>query len=110
MIKYDLQNCNYQISLNYKNSNLEFKILKSITYLFSTLFKNNVKKIFLDDHIMIRFSSLTSFELLELKTYLIEKNAAHILLDPFKIKDMIIYGAGNIAGEIISKTNFFKNN
>ena len=107
-LKYDLQNCNYQISLNYKNSNLEFKILKSITYLFSTLFKNNIKKIFLDDHIMIRFSSLTSFELLELKTYLIENNAAHILLDPFEIKDMIIYGAGNIAGEIISKTNFFK--
>jgi len=107
-LKYDLKNCNYQISLNYKNSNLEFKILKSITYLFSTLFKNNIKKIFLDDHIMIRFSSLTSFELLELKTYLTENNTADILIDPLKIKDMIIYGAGNIAREIISKTNFFK--
>ena len=106
--KYGLENCNYQISLNYKNSNLEFKILKSITYLFSVLFKNNIKKIFLDDHIMIRFSSLTSIELSELKAYLIKNNAVHILLDPLKIKDMIIYGAGCIAGEIISKTNFFK--
>ena len=106
--KYNLENCNYQISMNYKNSNLEFKMLKSITYLFSTLFKNNIKKIFLDDHIMIRFGTLESNELIELKDYLIKKNAHHILLDPLKVKDLIIYGAGNIAGQIISKTDFFQ--
>ena len=106
--KYDLDNCNYQISMNYKNSNLEFQMLKSITYLFSLLFKNNIKKVFLDDHIMIRFGSLTNNELLELKNYLIKNDAIHILLDPLKIKNLIIYGAGNIAGEMISKTDFFK--
>tara|TARA_A100001011_G_scaffold334602_3_gene363034 strand:+ start:1472 stop:2779 length:1308 start_codon:yes stop_codon:yes gene_type:complete len=106
--KFNLNNCNYQISLNYKNSNLEFKILKSITYLFYSLFKNDIKKIFLDDHIMIRFSSLKDNELSELKNYLSDHDASHILLDPFKVKDLIIYGAGKIAWEIISKTNFFK--
>ena len=94
--------------MNYKNSNLEFKMLKSITYLFSTLFKNNIKKIFLDDHIMIRFGTLENKELIELKDYLLKNNANHILLDPLKVKDLIIYGAGNIAGQIISKTAFFQ--
>ena len=106
--KYNLENCNYQISMNYKDSNLEFQMLKSITYLFSSLFKSNIKKIFLDDHIMIRFGSLADNELIELKNYLIKNDAVHILLDPLKVKDIIIYGAGNIAGEMISKTDFFK--
>lgn len=108
-IKYDLRNCNYQISLNFKNSQLDFKILKSILYLFSQLFKNDIKKIFLDDHIMIRFGSLKKGELIDIKNYLIKIKADQILLDPDKIKDLIIYGAGKIATEIIKKTNFFKN-
>ena len=108
-LKYELKDCNYQISINYKNSELEFKILKSISYLFSKLFKNNIRKIFLDDHIMIRFGSLKKEELHDIRNYLIKNKSDHILLDPDKIKDLIIYGAGKIATEIIKKTNFFKN-
>ena len=32
-IKYNLEKCNFQISMNYKNEDLELKYLKSITYL-----------------------------------------------------------------------------
>tara|TARA_B100000886_G_C20424858_1_gene493406 strand:- start:71 stop:1369 length:1299 start_codon:yes stop_codon:yes gene_type:complete len=106
--KYELDNCNYQISMNYKNSNLEFNMLKSISYLFSKLHNNGIKKIFLDDHIMLRFGSLRDEELDEIKLYLSKYDSKHILLDPDQIKDLIIYGAGKIATEIIKKTNFFK--
>ena len=106
--KYKLNNCNFQISMNYKNSQLEFDKLKSIAYLFSKLNNNGIKKIFLDDHIMLRFGSLKDEELDEIKLYLSKYNSKHILLDPNQIKDLIIYGAGNIASEIIKKTNFFK--
>jgi len=106
--KYNLGNCNFQISLNYKNKNLDIKILKAISYLFFRLSKNNFKKIFLDDHIMFRFSSLNKSELENIKKYLIEKKAINVLLDPKKINDLIIYGAGKIATEIIKKTNFIK--
>lgn len=106
--KYELDNCNYQISMNYKNSNLEFNMLKSISYLFSKLHNEGIKKIFLDDHIMLRFGSLRGEELEEIKLYLSKYDSKHILLDPDQIKDLIIYGAGKIATEIIKKTNFFK--
>jgi len=106
--KYNLKNCNFQISLNYKNKNIKFKILKAILYLFFKLSKNNFKKIFLDDHIMIRFISPNKNELENIKKYLNEKNAIDVLLDPKKISDLIIYGAGKIATEIIKKTNFIK--
>jgi len=106
--KYHLENCNYQISLNYKNKNLELQILKSISLLFFFLSKNNIKKIFVDDHIMIRFSTLNKKYLNELKIYLNNHKASKIILDPIIIQDLIIYGAGKIAEQIISKTNFFK--
>jgi poly(ribitol-phosphate) beta-N-acetylglucosaminyltransferase len=106
--KYELDKCNFQISLNYKNSQLEFNILKSIAYLFSKLHDKGIKKIFLDDHIMLRFGSLKNDELDKIKFYLSKYDSKQVLLDPNQIKDLIIYGAGNIATEIIKKTNFFK--
>jgi molybdenum cofactor biosynthesis enzyme MoaA len=106
--KYHLENCNYQISLNYKNKNLGLQILKSIAFLFFLLSKNNIKKIFLDDHIMVRFSTLNNNDQNELKIYLSNYKASEIILDPITIQDLIIYGAGRIAEQIITKTNFFK--
>jgi len=106
--KYELKDCNFQISLNYKNSDLEFRILKAISYLFFRLSKNNFKKIFLDDHIMSRFSSLDKNELANIRNYLNENKANEVLLDAEKIGDLVVYGAGTIASEIINKTNFFK--
>ena len=106
--KFELDTCNYQISLNYKDEKLEFRILKSIAYLFFRLYENNIKKIFIDDHIMFRFTSLSVEELDHLKQYLSIYNGNIILLDPSVIKDLFVYGAGNIATQIITKTNFFK--
>jgi hypothetical protein len=57
---------------------------------------------------MIRFISPNKNELENIKKYLNEKNAIDVLLDPKKISDLIIYGAGKIATEIIKKTNFIK--
>ena len=105
---YELVNCNFQISLDYKKNKLEFKLLQSISYLFFQLFKNGFRKIFIDDHIMLRFISLDSNDLNIIKTYLQNKQANKILLDSNKIDNLIIYGAGTIGKEIIKKTNFFK--
>ena len=106
--KYNLQDCNYQISVNYKDSKLEFEMLKSVSYLFSKLSSYNFKKIFVDDHLMLRFISLDVKKLDNVKNYLLKKNANKILLDYEKLNDLIIYGAGKIGKEIIKKTNFFK--
>tara|TARA_Y100000992_G_scaffold301533_1_gene272673 strand:- start:569 stop:1867 length:1299 start_codon:yes stop_codon:yes gene_type:complete len=107
-IKNNLQNCNYQISLNFKKSKLESDILKAVTYLFFKLSTNGFKKIFLDDHVMMRFNSLNENEHKMIKKYLNDKNAKEVLLDADKIKDLVVYGAGTIATDIIKKTNFFK--
>ena len=40
--------------------------------------------------------------------YLFLHKANHIILDPLQVKDLIVYGSGEIATQIIGKTNFFK--
>ena len=105
---YQLQNCNFQISMNYKKEELEFEMLKSISFLFGKLVNNGFKKIFLDDHVMGRFISLDNNNLLKLISYLEDNNLKNVFLDPKKINNLIVYGAGNIGKEMIRKTNFFK--
>jgi MoaA/NifB/PqqE/SkfB family radical SAM enzyme len=107
-VKYQLVGCNYQISVNYKDSEMDFKILKSISYLFFKLFEAGIRKIFLDDHIVIKFGSINSQKLEDLKKYLNSHKADYLILDPNKFEDLIVYGSGNIAKQLISKTIFFK--
>ena len=57
---------------------------------------------------MFRFISLNEEDLNNLKEYLSIYNANKILLDPLNIKDLFVYGSGEIATQIITKTNFFK--
>ena len=108
-LKYGLEKCNYQISINYKKERFDFEFLKSITYLFIRLHKNNINKIFLDDHIMLRFMSLSEDEMKKINNYSNDNNSEEIILKPEVIKNLIIFGAGKIANEIIKKTYFFKN-
>jgi len=107
-LKYNLQECNYQISINFKKEKFNFEFLKSITYLFINLYKNKINKIFLDDHIMHRFTSLTNDEIKKINDYSKVNKLEEIILKPELINDMIIFGAGEISNEIIKKTDFFK--
>lgn len=107
-LKYNLEKCNYQISVNYKKEKFDFEFLKSIAFLFTKLQKNNIKKVFLDDHIVLRFSSLNKDELEKFNLYLQNHNLLNIVLNANKVQNLIVFGAGKIAGEIIKKTNFFK--
>tara|TARA_B100001093_G_C26834573_1_gene1017743 strand:+ start:370 stop:1668 length:1299 start_codon:yes stop_codon:yes gene_type:complete len=107
-LKYNLQKCNYQISINYKKERFDFEFLKSITYLFINLIKNKIKKVFLDDHIMYRFGSLSAEEIKKINNYSKLNKLEEIILKPELINDMIVFGAGKISNEIINKTDFFK--
>lgn len=106
-LKYNLQECNYQISINFKKEKFNFEFLKSITYLFINLYKNKINKIFLDDHIMHRFTSLTHDEIKKINNYSKVNKLEEIILKPEMINDMIIFGAGEISNEIIKKNRFF---
>jgi wyosine [tRNA(Phe)-imidazoG37] synthetase (radical SAM superfamily) len=108
-LKYKLIMCNYQIIVNYKKSQFDINFLKAMIYLFAKLYNAKMTKIFLDDHIVKRFCSLKNEELQEINKYIKDNNLINIILNPNQIENLVIFGAGVIAKEIIKKTSFVKN-
>ena len=107
-IKYDLKNCCYQISMNYKYENLELNYLKSITYLMGVLKKNNIKKFFCDDHVVARFKKLNNVDKSILKNYLKDKKFDDVILGDEAIKNLNIFGVGDIAENLLKKASIDK--
>ena len=67
--------------------------------------KNNINKFFPDDHIASRFKKLSEAEKKELLEYANKKNIEKIFINHSKIKNLNIYGIGDIAINILNKTN-----
>lgn len=109
-VKNNLENCNYQISMNFKDEKLGVEKLKIILYLFGKLLSKNIKKIFVDDHIMFRFQTIENTSLAEIKNFLKMERIEKTVIDKSKLNDVIIYGAGKIGNEIIKKTILNDNN
>ena len=107
-VQYDLQNCAFQISMDYKSEEIKLDTIKKISFLVGQLKKNNIKKIFCDDHIARRFKTLSIEQKTELEKYVAQKNIKHVMINNQNIKNINIYGMGKIAENIISKTNFLK--
>ena len=104
-VSNNLNNCAYQISMNYKYENLSLDMLKKVSFLMNELKKNNINKFFPDDHIAARFKKLDKIEKKQLLDYSNEKRIENIFLNYGKIKNLNIYGIGDIAINILNKTN-----
>lgn len=107
-IKYELSDCCFQISLNYKYDKLKMNYFQSVVMLFSKLIVNNIKKVFLDDHILARFSQLNAKEIEDLNNFLQNKKINNVIIDPKKIESIIIFGAGKLTDDLVTKAKFFK--
>ena len=61
---------------------------------------------FLDDLISVRMTELKPTELQEIKTFLEDENLDEVL--DINVKDLIIYGSGQIGKDLVSKSSLFK--
>ena len=104
-VSNNLKNCAYQISMNYKYENLSLNMLKKASFLMNELKKNNINKFFPDDHIASRFKKLNELEKKELLEYVNKKNIEKVFINYSNIKNLNIYGIGDIAINILNKTN-----
>lgn len=103
-LKYKLNDCCFQISMNFKNNNLSLNFLKSIIFLMYTFKKNKIFNFFGDDHIMARFKTLTENEKILLTDY-INENKFHdlILNNLLKTNNICLFGVNLIAENILKK-------
>ena len=106
--KFKLENCCYQISMNYKYEDLNINFLKSIIFLMGAMKKNNIYKFFCDDHIAHRFRKLSLSQKEEINIFLKKNNLENILITNRQIEHINIFGAGDITKNILDKSILIK--
>lgn len=104
--KYELINCNFEISTDYKFENLDLEKSYSIIYFYNKLKNINCEFVHFDDHVRKRL-----YETLEstLKPNELMENELFINLRKFFNKEIIVWGTGRYAQETINKSYLFKN-
>ena len=104
-VKYNLNKCSYQISMNYKYSELKFQNLKKISLLMGLLKKKGIKKFFCDDHIALRFKKIDTKEKNDLIKFLKDRNIDDIILTNGNIEKINFYVIGDIATNFLNKSD-----
>jgi len=99
-----LIDCCFQISMNYKKDKISLDYLKSILALMSYFNKNKINKYFCDDHIASRFKKLNLQEKEEISQFIKINKIDDVVLKANKEEVINIFGAGDIAENIISKS------
>ena len=103
-LENNLIECCYQVSMNYKNEEISIQYLKSILLLMSLMKKNGIKKFFCDDHISQRFKKLNDNDRKLIMNLIKDENLEDLILKVDQNNHLNIYGAGDIAKNITSKS------
>ena len=104
--KFKLENCNFEISMDYKSENLDLKKFISIVKFYNLLKSIGAKYINLDDHVVKRLNKFLSIKgnYENVKKTKILKN-----LEKFFNREVIVWGTGRYAKELKENSIFLKN-
>lgn len=103
--KNDLLNCNFEISTDYKFESLDLKKTYAIIYFFNKLKSKGSEFVHFDDHVRKRIFNILSKEI---NNDDIENNKIFKDLRNYFNKEIIVWGTGRYAQEVISKSFLFK--
>lgn len=103
--EYDLLNCNFEISTDYKFENLDLDKSLSMVYFYNSLNAAGAKFVHFDDHVRKR---LYKFFKKNISLDELEKNEMFVNLKKYFNKDIIVWGTGRYADEIIKNSFLFK--
>lgn len=104
----NLEKCNFQISFDFKKEHVDFESLVAIIILYGMLIKLNVRLVFFDDLLRTRLEDVTQ-DMERISQKLEELGYNDILADQNKLKNIVIWGAGNQTKNLLTTTTFFKN-
>ena len=106
--KHKLFDCSFQISSSYKDESLSDELSSSAINLYSKLIKNDVESVFFDYHLKPRLKNKFK-DLLSDKKNINNINFSNInKFDQKKNLNIIVWGAGETARQVIKSSPFFE--
>ena len=78
-VEFNLTECNFQISMNYKNKDLNLDFLKALLFLMGLLKRHKIYKFFTDDHVSARFRELNEENKSQIFKFIDEKNLNNVV-------------------------------
>ncbi len=109
MREYDLMQCNFQISCDFKHEFINPDVASAMILMFGLLCKIGNSAVIFDELLRHRLSAVINFD----DSTQIERIHAlagfNFIATPFKYSHVIIWGAGQLAKYLLEKSVFFKN-
>lgn len=107
--KYKLENCNFQISFDFKKEKVDIKSAVAMIVLYSELSKIGVRFVFFDDLLRMRLFNISLETYNEIISTLEKKGYKNLLANQCNYEEVIIWGAGTQTKLLIENSIFFRN-
>lgn len=108
MSKYQLLDCNFQISCNFKLEHIHDELIFSALVIYALLSQNCARYIFFDDLLYFRLGNMSEQLEVKLRTQLKQLNLDKYFADRNNFSEIIIWGAGEQSRKLITNSLFLK--
>ncbi len=107
--KYELLDCSFQLSYDFETENVSTDDLVSLIFLRQELRKAGAHNVFFDDLLWMRIGTVYEKNRDLINQKLIELQIKDSLADSADYPKVVVWGAGQLAADLIANSYFFKN-
>lgn len=107
--KYELLDCSFQLSYDFEKENVSTEDMVSLIFLRQALSKAGAHNVFFDDLLWMRIGTIYEENRQLVDKKLIDLQLKDTLADSAAYSKVVVWGAGQLAADLISNSYFFKN-
>ncbi len=106
--QYQLQHCNFQISCDFKQAEVDEEEFLAIATLYGLLLKEHVRFVFLDDLVMQRIHVLDTSQRDAVQSGLSARGLDDVFISAKSDRPIAVWGTGAQAGLLLDKSEYLK--
>jgi poly(ribitol-phosphate) beta-N-acetylglucosaminyltransferase len=106
--KYELLGCSFQLSYDFESENVCVEDLVSLIFLRHRLIMLGAKNVFFDDLLWMRIGTVYQENQRRIDERLLELKIKDGLADPAVCSGVVVWGAGQLAVDLVTNASFFK--
>jgi poly(ribitol-phosphate) beta-N-acetylglucosaminyltransferase len=107
--KHELLGCSFQLSYDFESENVSSEDLVSLIFLRQRLFMMGAKNVFFDDLLWMRIGTVYDENRRQIDERLSGLQIQDGLADPLASSGVVVWGAGQLAVDLVKNAFFFRN-